>query len=64
MGNLDTTARWKSRHPNFVSGRLVLLAKHHARCVLWKSKLAQIALVGPRIHLQKSQRDKFTRELP
>ena len=34
------------------------------RCVLWKSKLAQIAMVGPRIHLQNSQRDKFTRELP
>ena len=46
------------------SSHLVLLAKHHARCVLWKSKLAQIALVGPRINLQKSQRDMFTRELP
>ena len=36
----------------------------HARCILCKSKLSQIALVGPRIHLQNSQRDKFTRELP
>ena len=47
-----------------MSSHIVLLEKHHARCVLWKSKLAQIALVGPRIHLQNSQRDKFTPELP
>ena len=42
----------------------VLLAKYRAHCVLFKSNLAQIVLVGPRIHPQNGQRDNFTREPP
>ena len=45
-----------SSHPD-------LLAKYGARWHLWKSKVAKIALVGARIHLQKGQRDNFTRGL-
>ena len=45
-----------SSHPD-------LLAKYGARWHLWKSKVAKIALVGARIHLQKGQTDNFTRGL-
>ena len=37
------------------------MALYGAHWHLWKSKVAKIALVGARIHLQKDQRDVFTR---
>ena len=45
-----------------MSSHLVLVAKNHTGCLLWKSKLAQIALVGPIIYPQNGHRDNFTRE--
>ena len=47
-----------------VSSQLLLPAEYYADCVLWKSKLVQIALVGLGIHPQNGQRDKFTHEPP
>ena len=58
LGNLSITAKWSAAHPH-----PDLLAKYGARWHLWKSKVAKITLVGARIHLQKGQRDVFTRGL-
>ena len=70
LGNFDTTARWKSCHPDFVvffyvsSPDPVLLAKYRTRHFLCKSNIAQIALVGLRIHPQNGQNENFTYEPP
>jgi len=49
--------KWKSNHP-------ILPEKYYTDCILCKSKLVQIALVGLGIHPQNSQRDNFTHEPP
>ena len=63
---LPLLTRTASRTPGEmeVSSHPVLLEKYRAHCVLCKSNLAQIALVGARIHPQNGQRDDFTREPP
>ena len=58
LGNLSINSKWRPAHPH-----PDLLAKYGARWHLWKSKVAKIALVDARIHLQKGQRDNFTRGL-
>ena len=64
LGNLSINSKLSPTHPYFiVSSHPDLLAKYGDRWHLWKSKVAQIALVGARIHLQKGQRDNFTRGL-
>ena len=42
----------------------ILPAKYCADCILWKSKVVQIALAGLGIHPQNGQRDNFTHEPP
>ena len=64
LGNPGITSKWSPCHLDFiVSSHSDLLAKYGARLHLWKSKVAKIALVGARIHLQNGQRDDFTRGL-
>ena len=54
LGNLSINSKLSPTHPYFiVSSHPDLLAKYGDRWHLWKSKVAQIALVGARIHLQK-----------
>ena len=67
---LGPTSKISHQRSNHLDGKTtntlytipVLLAKDHTGCVLWKSKLAQIALVGRRIYPQNGHRDNFTRE--
>ena len=68
LGNLSINSKWSPTHPYFIVYSLVkshpdLLAKYGARWHIWNSKVAKLALVGARIHLQKGQGDNFTRGL-